>query len=213
MIKGVIFDLDGLLIDSERTAHNNLNKLLEPCGIAIGTEDYVHDYLGKTVVEGINRIAKLYRKDKTADELLDIYLQYEKSAIENGIPLKPGALELLEYLKSKKIKIALASSSLRERAVGILNSHNILGYFDELVFGYEVEKGKPEPDIFLKACEKINIKPSEAIVLEDSEAGIQAGFSANIPVFCIPDIKKPSEHFAEKTTKILSSLYDVLDLI
>lgn len=213
MIKGVIFDLDGLLIDSERTAHKNLNKLLEPCGVAIDTEEYVHDYLGKTVVEGINRIAKLYRKDKTPDELLDIYLQYEKTAIEEGIPLKAGALELLEYLKSKSIKIALASSSLRERAVGILKSHNILDYFDELVFGYEVEKGKPAPDIFLKACEKINVKPSEAIVLEDSEAGIQAGFSANIPVFCIPDIKKPSQPFAEKATKILNSLNDVRKLI
>lgn len=213
MIKAVIFDLDGLLIDSERTALKNLNRLLEPCDTVIGIDEYVHDYLGRTVAESIKRIVDLYRKDKTQNELFDIYLQYEKEDIAKGIPLKPGATVLLKLLKQKNIKTALASSSLRERAENILNSHNLLGYFDETVFGYEVEKGKPAPDIFLKACEKTGVDPRDAIVLEDSEAGIQAAFSAGIPVFCIPDIKQPSEDFAKKTTKILNSLYEVCDFI
>lgn len=212
MIKAVIFDLDGLLIDSERTALKNLNRLLEPCEITIENDEYVHDYLGRTVAESINKIALLYRKDKTPNELFDIYLQYEKEDIAKGIPLKPGATTLLKLLKQNNIKTALASSSLRLRAENILNSHGLLEYFDETVFGYEVENGKPAPDIFLKACEKLCVDPTEAIVLEDSEAGIQAAFSAGIPVFCIPDIKEPSEDFAKKSTKILNSLYDVCDL-
>ena len=92
----------------------------------------------------------------------------------------------------------------------ILKQHNIIGYFDEFVFGNEVEKGKPNPDIFLKACEKLSEKPEECLVLEDSEAGIQSACSANIPVICIPDMKVPNQHYLNMAKEVLSSLEEVI---
>ena len=90
-----------------------------------------------------------------------------------------------------------------------MRQHNIVEYFDEFVFGNEVKKGKPNPDIFLKACDKISVNPEECLVLEDSEAGIQASYDANIKVICIPDMKYPEKQYEEKTFKILKDLTEV----
>ena len=75
-----------------------------------------------------------------------------------------------------------------------------------------MEKGKPNPEVFLKACQKVRVEPEKAIVLEDSEAGIQAAFAAGIPVICVPDMKYPEEQFAKKASKIVDSLSVVLEM-
>ena len=92
--------------------------------------------------------------------------------------------------------------------ISIQNGHNC--WLKEFVFGYEVKKGKPAPDIFLRACEKIGENPEDCLVLEDSEAGIEAAFSADIPVICIPDMKVPNQHFLDMTSVTLSSLDEVI---
>ena len=107
----------------------------------------------------------------------------------------------------------MATSSTKDRAISILKGHDILSYFDEFVFSEDVTLSKPNPEVFLKACEKINVSTNEAIVLEDSEAGIQAAHNAHISVICIPDMKYPDEDYANKTTCILDSLHQVIDYI
>ena len=104
----------------------------------------------------------------------------------------------------------MASSSTKDRALFALVQHGIDGCFDEMVFGTEVEKGKPNPDIFLKACKKLKVDPEKCLVLEDSEAGIQASYSARIPVICIPDMKKPTIKYQSMTETILPSLLEVI---
>ena len=86
-------------------------------------------------------------------------------------------------------------------------------YMDDIVYGFEVEHGKPAPDIFLKACEKLDVLPNEALVLEDSEAGIDSAYQAHIPVICIPDLKEPDEVHKERTACLLSSLDQVIEYI
>lgn len=137
-------------------------------------------------------------------------LEMESKFLAQGVALKTGAKELLEYLKDKCFKIAIASSSTEDRALTILRQHNIIEYFDEFVFGHEVKKGKPNPDIFLKTCDKLSEKPEECLVLEDSEAGIQAAYSASIPVICIPDMKVPNQHYLDMTKTVLRSLKEVI---
>ena len=83
-------------------------------------------------------------------------------------------------------------------------------YFDDSICGDEVANGKPNPEVFLKACQKLDVKPHEAIVLEDSEAGIQAACSAKIPVICIPDMKYPEDKYVSMTTQIYNSLDQVI---
>ncbi len=213
MIKAVIFDLDGLLIDSEPIAYGLLQDMIKPYGGFISLDEYVTEYLGHTVAFSVEKIIADYSMNGTFDENLEQYFENEKKKLEKGVPLKKGGRELLEYLKAKDYKTIVASSSVRERAEKILNSHNISRYFDDMVFGYEVERGKPYPDIFLKACEKLNVKPEEAIILEDSGAGIEAGYSAGVPVICVPDLKAPQESILSKASYVFPDLFKVIEFL
>ena len=142
---------------------------------------------------------------------MDEVLKIENRMIHEGIDLKVGAKELLIYLKENNYKTAIATSSTSERALTILKQHDFAKYFDQFVFAEELTKGKPDPEVFLKACEKVGEKPEECLVLEDSEAGIQASFAANIPVICIPDMKLPTQEYLNKTIAVLKSLNEVIE--
>ncbi len=213
MIKAVIFDLDGVVIDSEPIAYGILQELAGFYGHSIPLKDYTTKYLGRTVAKGMETMVNSFNLPISPDELFSKYAQKEKIKNHEGIPLKSGVVELLTYLKENGYKTIVASSSTRERAVKILGDNGILKYFDDLVFGYEVQRGKPFPDIFLKACDKLSIEKNEAIIIEDSEAGIDAGFSAGIPVICIPDMKLPDKEHLRKTAFVMNSLFDVIEYV
>ena len=106
-------------------------------------------------------------------------------------------------------KTIVATSSNRDRVDKILAQAKITEFFDDSICGDEVTKGKPNPEVFLKSCQKLGVNVDEAIVLEDSEAGIQASYDANIKVICIPDMKYPEKQYEEKTFKILKDLTEV----
>lgn len=156
MKKAVIFDLDGLLIDSEVISHRLYDELLHRYGKSVTVAEYARDYSGKTGVA-----------------------------------------------------VVLATSSVRERAVEVLTRLGVVQYFDDMVFGTEIERGKPWPDIFLKAAEKAHAAPADCLVLEDSEAGIQAAHAAGIDVLCVPDMKMPAESYQQMTAAMLKSLDEV----
>lgn len=213
MINTVIFDLDGLLIDSEIISYQIDCDLAGKYGCKFEKETYVCNYSGKTGIENMKNLIKTYNLPISIEEGLEFVAAREKEYFNKGVALKDGALELLKFLKENNFKIVLASSSKRKRAESVLAQNNILDYFDEMVFGVEVEKGKPFPDIFLKACEKADQSPENCLVLEDSEAGIKAAYSAGIKVICIPDMKFPREKFKKMTTEILNSLADVIKFL
>ena len=213
MIKAVIFDLDGVVIDSEPIAYGILQELAGAYGHSIPLKDYTTKYLGRTVAMGMETMVNSFNLPISPDELFKKYFEKEHIKTEEGIPLKPGARELLLYLKDNGYKTIVASSSTRTRAEKILGDNDILKYFDDLIFGYEVPRGKPFPDIFIKACEKIGVEKNEAIIIEDSEAGIDAGFSAEIPVICIPDMKTPDKEHMRKTSFVMDSLFDVIEYL
>ena len=210
MIKAVIFDLDGLLIDSEIISYKIYKEILNQFGHDFSIEEYAQNFSGKTEVKNVTNLIDTYSLPWTVDIGLNNVLKMESKFLAQGVALKTGAKELLEYLKDKCFKIAIASSSTEDRALTILRQHNIIEYFDEFVFGHEVKKGKPNPDIFLKTCDKLSEKPEECLVLEDSEAGIQAAYSASIPVICIPDMKVPNQHYLDMTKTVLRSLKEVI---
>ncbi|EGU65239.1 HAD hydrolase, family IA, variant 3 domain protein [Streptococcus parasanguinis SK236] len=120
---------------------------------------------------------------------------------------------MLSFLKREGIPIALATSSIESRARMILDSNGILSLFDHLVFAKDVKRSKPYPDIFLKACSDLNVLPENCLVLEDSEAGIEAAYRAGIPVICIPDLKCPAQSFLNKTEQVFQDLDAVRDYL
>lgn len=213
MIKTIIFDFDGLLADTEIVSWKIYNELLEEFGHTFTIEEYARNYSGKTETENVSSLIETYCLPWSVKEGLEKVSNVEKKLLAEGVDLKHGVRELLEYLKKNRYETAIASSSTRDRAFGILKRHNITGYFDEFVFAGEVTKGKPNPEIFLKVCEKTGKKPGECLVLEDSEAGIQAAHSAKIPVICIPDMKKPDKKYLDLSFAVVRSLEEVIDYL
>ena len=212
MIKAVIFDMDGLIIDSEEISYACYNSLLEKENLTLSKELYTQ-FLGKSVENGFHLIEDNYHihidVEKALIEFKDIM---QKMVEERGVPLKDGLIELLDYLQDNNYKTIIATSSNLTRVHQLLDNE-IFSRFDDIICGDEVTNGKPNPEVFLRACEKLGVQANEAIVLEDSEAGIQAAHNANIPVICIPDMKYPEQPYLDMTTDILKSLKQVIDYL
>ena len=213
MLKAVIFDMDGLLIDSEALTFEGYKKLCRKHDYILEDEFY-YQFLGTNVDYMREGFKKYYGQAFPFDQIVNEVHDYiEEIFLNNGVPLKSGAINLLEFLKKKGIKIGLATSSSRPRVDQILKKAHVLSYFDVTVCGNEIEKSKPDPEIFLTACQKLRIKPSEAIVLEDSENGIIGASEGNIRCIHVPDLKASSELIKKRAAYIAEDLNTVIDYI
>ncbi|OUQ79564.1 hydrolase [Massilimicrobiota sp. An105] len=213
MKKAVIFDMDGLMIDSERVTYNEYVKKLAQLGHHDFTEELYRNCLGKNK-QGICQVfIDHYGQDFPMDEVWDDVHVWIDESLRQYVPKKKGLVELLEYLKANNYKTIVATSSGRARVDEILKNADLTKYFDDTICGDEVTHGKPHPEIFLTACQKLDVKPEEALVLEDSEAGILAAYDGHIDVICVPDMKYPEPQFVEKVTKIVDSLDEVIDYL
>lgn len=213
MIKAVIFDMDGLMIDSEVVTYRCYQEVMAKMNETISLEFY-KTLLGKSPAHGKKRFEEDYGTEFPFDQVIkDVHIRMNEIFETEGVPLKKGLIELLSYLKDNNYKTIVATSSHRERVDRILKQANITQYFDDVICGNEVKNGKPAPDIFLAACSKLGVQNDEAVVLEDSEAGIQAAYSGDIKVICVPDMKYPEEEFVNMTTKIVDSLLDVIEFV
>ena len=209
----VIFDLDGLLADTEIISLKVYQELLKDFGIPFTEETYSREYSGHREEENVQRFLDTYDLPWNFDQTLEKVYELEARILDKGVNLKKGAKNLLAFLKREGIPIALATSSVESRARMILDSNGILSLFDHLVFAKDVKRSKPYPDIFLKACSDLNVLPENCLVLEDSEAGIAAAYRAGIPVICIPDLKMSAQSFLNKTEQVFQDLDDVRDYL
>ena len=209
MIKAVIFDLDGLLVDTEIISFKIYEEMLSSFNISFSQQEYARNYSGKTEITIITNLIQSFHLPWSIDEGLSKCLEIEERLLNQGVALKTGAYELIEYLKDNHYKTALASSSTKERAFKLLDQHNIRNLFDEFVFAEDVSHSKPHPEVFFKACNKLILNPEECVVLEDSENGILAAHHADIPVICIPDMKTPSYYHLNLCTKVFHTLHEV----
>lgn len=209
MIKAIIFDMDGLMIDSERVTFECYQERLKDMNLTMDAEFY-KTLLGKPIKGIYQRFYDVYGNDFPIENVIrDVHQLMAERFETEGVPVKKGLVELLHYLKDNNYKTIVATSSNRDRVDKILAQAKITEFFDDSICGDEVTKGKPNPEVFLKSCQKLGVNVDEAIVLEDSEAGIQASYDANIKVICIPDMKYPEKQYEEKTFKILKDLTEV----
>lgn len=209
MIKAIIFDMDGLMIDSERVTYECYKKYLANLGMEI-TEEFYKTLLGQTKAVCKEKFLKQYGDEfPYEDSIKTVHEMMAARFLEEGIPVKKGLLELLKYLKKNDYKTIVATSSERKRVDVILKNAGISQYFDDSICGDEVENGKPNPEVFLKACSKLGVFTEDALVIEDSEAGIKAAFDGGIKVICVPDMKYPEEEYEKKATFICNDLIGV----
>ena len=209
MIKAIIFDMDGLMIDSERVTFECYQERLKDMNLTMD-EEFYKTLLGKPIKGIYQRFYDVYGNDFPIENVIqDVHQLMAERFETEGVPVKKGLVELLHYLKDNNYKTIVATSSNRDRVDKILAQAKITEFFDDSICGDEVTKGKPIPEVFLKSCQKLGVNVDEAIVLEDSEAGIQASYDANIKVICIPDMKYPEKQYEEKTFKILKDLTEV----
>lgn len=207
--KGLIFDMDGLMIDSERVTYEGYVELCAKEGKQLTKEIYLN-CLGKPVAGIWQVFYDAFGNDFPIPEIMkQNHIRMAEQFATVGVPLKSGLKELLSYGKQNGYKMCVATSSTRDRVDTILDQAKITSYFETSVCGNEVEKGKPDPEIFIKAAKKLGLEPEECIVLEDSEMGILAASKAGIDVLCVPDMKDPEPEYTALTTKIFNSLAEI----
>ncbi len=211
MNQGIIFDMDGLMIDSERT----INKAVVRAGREMGLADIENVSL-RTIGLNNQSTRELYRSvysEFDFDRLMDMKHKYIDEMIgDNGFPPKEGIGELLEYVTKKGYRVSVGSST-REWAVReFLGKIGVLGYFDVLVCGDMGLRSKPYPDIFLACAEKMGIAPRDCYVLEDSPNGIRAAYAAGMKAVMIPDMLAPDEEIKGMLYALKASLTEAMEL-
>ncbi len=211
MVKGVIFDMDGLMFDTERVSGIVWRKTAETLGFSI-TEEFISSFRGRNYPGIKERFKKQYGQDFDYDGARAIKQQFFHAYIDqNGVPVKKGLNELLSYLAKENIPAAVATSTGRPFAEKMLRKAGVYDCFKGFVYGDEVEHSKPSPVIFLKAAKKIGVDPADCLILEDSEPGVLAAKAAGGSVIHVPDLVQVSEEAKSGITAQMETLSDVRD--
>lgn len=198
--KGAIFDMDGVLFDTERLYQDTWKELAGERHIILG-DSFLMAISGTNGIYMKKVIEKYYHvPDGTA--IMEECMERMKKKLEIHVPVKKGVYEILEFFHKLGIHIAVASSSSVLQIEANLSKSGIRNYFSEIVSGAEVEYGKPSPDIFLLAAKKIGCRPEECLVFEDSENGVKAGHSAGCFTVMIPDLIEPNEETKELCSQV-----------
>ena len=213
MIRGVIFDMDGLMTDTERLfqelwcqvmRQRGYPEFREVVAYCIGLNHRaIDEYVRQNIGPEFDYISALREVGRLSEEHM----------AQHGIPVKPGLYTLLSYLDAEGISYVVATSSLREKAEQRLSGIGVLSRLHGLVTGDMVKVGKPEPEIFEKAAELLGLPPEDCIVLEDSPHGILAAHRAGCRPVMIPDLKEPDPETARLLYAKLDGLESVIDLL
>ena len=217
----VIFDMDGVIFDTERLYLECIRPAAEKYGLA-GFDEVAHACIGRTDVETKKLMRKAFGEDAPLEAVeQEAFKVFQKRYEEDGLPVKDGAVELLEYLKRAGARIAIGSSTAHDVVEMELRDAGLLQYFDALACGDMVEHSKPEPDVFLLAAEMLLGSEGQAapgslqesiadcIIIEDSFNGVIAARRAGATVFMVPDLLEPTEEIRAMEDKVFGSLIEV----
>lgn len=212
-IKGVISDMDGVILDTEKLyirfwceAANFYGYPMQTSH-ALSIRSMARPLAAEKLKGYFGENFDYYAVHSKRVELMDKYIN------ENGIDGKFGAKEMLLYLKSNNYKIALATATAPDRTEKYLRQLGLYDYFDEIVCASMVKIGKPAPDIYLKASQMLELMPQECIALEDSPNGIKSASSAGCYTVFVPDLDQPSEEIKPLINKVAKNLFDVKDIV
>jgi HAD superfamily hydrolase (TIGR01509 family) len=205
----MVFDMDGLMLDTERIAPRCWSEAATALGVNFDTA-LMPAMIGRNSRDSRQYVLDHYGDDFPVDALmLQARARFDAIVEREGITVKPGLHALLEWLETLGILRAVATSTRRDRAQVHLQHCALLSRFHTLVGGDEVARGKPAPDIFLLAAERLNVEPSNCIVLEDSEPGVRGALAAGMIPIMVPDTMEPSLDLLARQPLVLPTLAEV----
>lgn len=213
LYKAVVFDMDGVIFDSERAVMQCWKEVASRHNIP-DIEKAILACTGTTMVRTREIMLNLYGTDFPYDEYARESSAIFHSRYDGGrLPMKQGVKELLTFLKEHNKKIALASSTRQQVVTDELRDAGIIEYFDRIICGDMVSRSKPAPDIFLKACEELNISPSDSYAIEDSYNGIRAAHAGGLHPIMVPDLLPADEEMQSLAEIVLPSLTSVMEYL
>ena len=205
----LIFDMDGLLMDTEGLYKRSWTQAARESGFDLTDQLYLK-LIGITVADAEHILAQ----DFGSKFPLDIFrprakILYEELHLSEGMPMKPGVRELLAWAREAGVPCAVGTSTVQAEATNRLQHHKILEYFQVVIGGDMVERGKPNPDIFLKAQEALGVSAANCLVLEDAHNGLLAARAGGMRSCLVPDLLPASEESAQLAEGIFDSLHEV----
>lgn len=209
--QAIIFDMDGLILNTEMIYRMAWQQAATELGYGMSDDLYLC-FVGRRTADCKSLLVETYGSSfPLSDFIARGVLLYQEHVKNYGIPTKSGLYELLDFLDACHVPKAVATSTGRTNALLALG--DLSSRFRPIVTGDEVTQGKPSPDIFLLAAERLQIVPQHCLVLEDADAGVQAAHAAGIPVIMIPDLKQPSAQIIAQAAGVCSSLQEVRALL
>ncbi|UCG95233.1 MAG: HAD family phosphatase [archaeon] len=210
MIKAVIYDMDGLFADSEGLHTVAWDEFLERFGHKITDipDEIRRGFTGIRIIDGMVQIKEILN---LGDNLEDLYKERERvwiKIVREKLQPMPGAMESLELFRKNGLKTAITSSGSKEYIQTVLDKFYLRKYFDVVVTGDDVKKGKPDPEPYMVTCQKLGLKPEECLVLEDAERGVASAKNAGCKCVAIQNPRTPSQDFSQADL-VLDSLEDI----
>ena len=210
MIEAIVFDMDGILFDTERLSVESWIEVAERLGLP-DIDKGVYGCIG------LNRTdCRIFLKETYGQDFPYDYFREQTAAVfqrkmaKDGLPVMKGAGELLAWLQEKGLKVALASSTSHKTVESHLQQAGFTGFFQAVIGGDMVEHSKPAPDIFLKACAELGVAPERAYAIEDSYNGIRAAHAGHLLPIMVPDLLPANEEMQEKAEVVLPDLFEVI---
>ncbi len=213
-IEAIIFDMDGVLFDTERICADAWKEAARIRQVEGDVDSMILKCIGLNNNDTKAMVLQTLGADFPYDELHDLCSQVFHEIVErDGLPVKTGVRELLSYLKEEGYRIGLASSSRKASVLSHLNRAGLTDYFESITGGDMVEHSKPLPDIYLIACDSLGVAPKRAIAIEDSPNGIRSAYAAGMLPVMVPDMIEPTPEIEALLYRECNTLLDVIELL